>query len=180
MVGSQDLVNVYAVPDEISVTDYVPVAARATELGLPAPTTIALLPRNFDSAGGRGELLDESTAATIHQLWRQAGVSELRFDTPEEPFPSVAEHAADRIAPTIFVSGLYASGNSAAITVALGVVTNYVSELFGRLQGRHKVRLEVVVETDGDRTSKRITYEGDAEGVTKLLPAVEEVLRDGD
>ena len=168
------------VDHEIRVSDYVSVADRAAALGLKAPTSIALLPRNFDSATKADELLDEATAATVHQLWRQANVAEERFDSPEEPTPSVAEHAADWIAPIIFVSGTYASGNPDAISVALGVVSNYVYELFGRLPGRHRARLDVVVERSPRKTTKRITYEGDAEGVTALLPAVEKMLRDGD
>jgi hypothetical protein len=166
--------------DAVSVADYPPVAVRASDLGMPAPTTIALLPRNFDSAQLPAELLDEATAATVHQLWRQAGLAEDRLDSEEEPFPSIAEHTVDWIAPIIFLGGAYAAANPAMMNIALGVVANYVYELFGRLPGRHRVRLDVVVETDGDRRTKRVTYEGDAAGIEQLLPAVERALRNGD
>jgi hypothetical protein len=173
-------VHLHDMAAEIAVSDYISVTSRAIELGLEPPTTIALLPRNFASAEDAGDLLDESTAATIHQLWRQADLAEQRFDTPAVPFPSIAEHSVDWLAPTIFIVGSYASGNPGAINVALGVVANYVFELFGRLPGQHRVRLDVVVEVNRDRMTKRITYDGDAEGVAQLLPAVERILQDGD
>lgn len=166
--------------DVIETAEFPSVAARSVALGFDPPTSIALLPRNFVSATSAQELLDESSAATIHQLFRQAGVPEDRFDTAEAPFPSVAEHSVDWIAPIIFIGAAYASENSSMVNVALGVVANYVYELFGSLPGRRRVRLDVVVERDGSRTSKRVSYEGSAEGVQQLIPAVERALSDDD
>jgi hypothetical protein len=38
------------------------------------PTSLALLPINFDTANSKDELVHEDTVLTIRKLWRQAGI----------------------------------------------------------------------------------------------------------
>jgi hypothetical protein len=164
--------------EAITVSSYIDVARRAEELNLLIPKTLAVLPRNFKTAETAAELKDESSAVAVQQLWREAGLPVERFDSPDDPLPAVAEHSVNWIGPTIFIGAGLVSENSALIDIALGVIADYVHELFGRLPGKRRVKLEVVMEREGEAVSKRITYDGDADGLEALLPAVKEALND--
>jgi hypothetical protein len=165
--------------EAITIRPYLAVAERAAELGLEAPRTLALLPRNFESAVERDELLDEASAATIHQLLHQAGLPEERFDSPQEPFLALAQHAVDWYGPTLFLSAGFINENPLLVGVAINLITDYVRELFGRVPGRRRAHLAVVVERDAEKESVRISYDGEIEGIKELVPAVERAISDG-
>lgn len=158
----------------VSYSDGPSVSERAQQLGLAPPQGLTLLPRNFFEAESLEDLAHDRDVLTLRKLWRQAGIEETPLDSPEEPFPRLLERSASLVAPVIFVSGLLFSQNPTAVSLALNIVANYVTEFFrGRLfQGN--VKLEVIVETKphGGRT-KRITYDGPVGGVHELSKAIE-------
>jgi hypothetical protein len=73
------------------------------------------------------------------------------------------------------VSASLLSQNPHVISVALGVVSNYLTDWFKGIPGSKKVRLDVVVEQTEGQTYKRIHYEGDPEGLNELARIVREV-----
>jgi hypothetical protein len=75
----------------VVVSDYVNVARRATELDCEVPGGLALIPRHFDTAVARAELLHESHASTVRKLWRAAGVDETPLEPADQAFPEVSE-----------------------------------------------------------------------------------------
>jgi hypothetical protein len=130
-----------------------------------------MLPRNFATAGADDDLLAEASDAAVRTLWRQANVEEERLDSPEAPFPRVSEHHADWIGPTVFLSSALLSESPALVSVALGVITNYVTDLFKGVPGKHTARLHVIVErSTGDCV--QVTYNGPATGIGEVLDAV--------
>jgi len=86
----------------LKVSHSIDVRKRAQELGCNIPTSIALLPRNFEISASKEELIHESTTPTVRVLWRQNGITETPLEQPEEKFPFVSEHAFEWIGPTIF------------------------------------------------------------------------------
>jgi hypothetical protein len=161
----------------ITYGEYPPVAERADALGVRRPTGLTMLPRNFATASPGDDLLAEAADSAVRTLWRQANVAEDRLDSPETPFPRVSEHHADWIGPTIFVGSALLSESSALVTVALGVITNYVTDLFKGVPGRHTARLSVVVErSTGDCVS--VTYNGPATEIGEIMDAVADLTRD--
>ena len=81
-------------------------------------------------------------------------------------------NAADWVGPIIFVAGSLWSQNPLAISVALNVIGNYLTDFFRGAETR-KAKLEFIVEKTNDRTYKHLTYEGGAEGIA----ALEKVIR---
>ena len=55
----------------LQVSHYIDVKKRAQELGCNIPTSIALLPRNFEISASKEELIHESTTPTVRVLWRK-------------------------------------------------------------------------------------------------------------
>ena len=163
-------------PMNIEQEGFVDVAQRARDLGCRVPTGLAILPRNFESAAGKDELLHESEAPTVRILWRRAGLVEMPIEAEGERFPQISEESFEEwVGPTVFVSAALLSENPAILSVALGIISNYLTEWFrGIPTGRRKARLDVVVEV-GKRQYRRLHYEGPVEGLEDLAAIAREV-----
>ena len=112
---------------DVQVRQYVDVRKRALELGCSVPTGITILPRNFETAESKDDLLHEHVAADIRSLWRQAGVVETKLEGEGKKFPSIDEKSADWIGPIIFIGGLLLTQNATMANIALNVLSNYIT-----------------------------------------------------
>jgi hypothetical protein len=153
---------------EMNVTDYVRVVDRASELGCTIPTGLAILPENFPLAPTRQHLLFGSEAATIRKLFRNNNfpVDDL---LPANERAGSIHNKHFEWAPLLLISSALLSENPHAISVALGIISNYATEFFKGLPG-HKVKLNIVVEKK-NRDCKMLKYEGDVAGL-KSLPEI--------
>jgi hypothetical protein len=159
----------------VEIGSYVDVTTRAAELGCRAPRGIALLPRNFESAERRDELVHDASGLSVRAAWRGAGIEECRLEPEGELWPAAQQDAAEWLGPVIFVAGSVLSNNPDAISVALGVVANYVTDFFrGTPMDRQRASLTVVVETE-EGQSRRVDYQGPAEGIRDLPDVIREV-----
>ncbi len=144
-------------------------------MGCNIPSHIALLPRNFEISLSKKELIHESTTPTVRVLWRQNGVTETPLEQPEEKIPFVAEHAFEWVGPTIFISAMLLSQNPHLVTVALNVISNYLTEWFrGIPRDSRKANLRIIVETKSG-LYKKIEYEGSPDGLKDLPKVVREL-----
>ena len=153
------------------ISDFIDVKKKAQEIGCNIPSHIALLPRNFDTALSKEELIHESTTPTVRVLWRQNGITETPLEQPGEKFPFVAEKAFEWVGPTIFISAMLLSQNPHLVTIALNVISNYLTEWFrGIPRDRRKAKLRIIIETKSG-CYKKIEYEGPPDEL-KVLPQV--------
>ena len=159
----------------VKVLDYIDVKKKAQELGCNVPNSIALLPRNFETAKSKEELIHESTTPTVRILWRQNAITETPIEQSGEKFPCVAEEAFEWISPTIFISAMLISQNPNLITLALNVISNYLTHWFkGLPKENRKVELRIITETEsGDY--KEIEYKGTQDGLKDLPRVIKEV-----
>ena len=114
----------------IAVTDYLDIQMRLSEFGLPNATGLTLLPTNLASAPNAEDLLQASEAATVRSLFRSAGLGFTELPDRTHGIRYIQNNAADWVGPTIFVAGSLWSQNPLAISVALSVVSNYLTDLF--------------------------------------------------
>lgn len=147
---------------------------QALTLGLPAPTGLALLPMNFESASSVGNMRFHSEALTVRKLMAASGVALDPFLQGTEHAGYVHNKSADWIGPTLFVGASVFSGNESAISIALNVISDYVTRFFQRPSGV-QVKLDVVVERKGDHVCKRISFEGDVNGLKDLPPIIKRI-----
>jgi len=158
----------------IQITEYIDVRERAVELGCNPPTGLALLPRNYDIAGSKDDLVYEGSTLEIRTLWRQARISETQIEKEGDRFPHIHERYAEWIGPVIFISASVLSQDPHAVSVALGVLSNYLTDFFkGVPISSRKVKLSLVVEDVGGY--KRIDYEGNVEGLARLPEVIREI-----
>jgi hypothetical protein len=82
------------------------------------------------------------------------------------------------IGPTVFIGALAVTQNPAFVQIALGVISNYVTDWFkGAVEGK-KVRLSVVIEETNTRKCTRIECEGPPSGVESLVSLAKEIRSD--
>lgn len=155
----------------LKISDYLDVKKRAQEIGCNVPETLAILPRNFENARTKEDLVYESSTLTVRKLWEQNKITETPLEKHGERFLLLAEHGLEWIGPTIFVTAMLLSQNPSLVTIALNVISNYLTDWFrGVVKERQKVRINFIVETkNGD--CKKLEYEGELEGL-KSLPQV--------
>jgi hypothetical protein len=138
---------------------------------------LALLPRNFETAKSRDELIHDASGLSLRAAWRSENVAETRLEPDGEIWPAGQHDAAEWIGPIIFVSGSLLSENPNAINVALGVLANYLTDFFrGPPRAQRQAQLSVVVETEAGET-RRIDYKGPADGISELPDVVKELRR---
>jgi len=164
----------------IEISDYVDVKQRAAELGCNAPTELALLPRNFDSAGSKQELAHQNPVPTIRVLWRRAGIAETRIEKEGDRFPYVKEKEfGGWLGPVIFVGASLLARDPDALSTGLGIIADYLGGWYAVLATEQKVKLDIVVERPGGGGCKRVAYEGDVAGLRGLAAEVLEVASQG-
>lgn len=163
---------------EIEITDFITIADRAAALGCNVPTGIALLPRNFDTAAKKDELMHENSAPTVRTLWRQAGIVETRLEAEGERFPQISEHGfVEWIGPTILVTSAWLSHNPEILAVALGVISNYLTDIFKGVPDNPKVRLDIVVQRENG-AYRKVRYKGSVDGMKELPSIIQKAVSD--
>jgi hypothetical protein len=103
---------------------------RALELGCNIPSGLSFLPRNFDSAKSKSELIYESTVSDIRILFRDSGIAETKLEKQGDRFSYKQDKHFDWIGPTIFISASILSQNPDIISITEGIISNYLTDLF--------------------------------------------------
>lgn len=158
-----------------NISDYLNVGKKMADLGCLYPNGLALLPANFESATSITDFRQVSEAATVKTLFRSAGLPLDEIVEKDQKPPYIQNNAFEWVAPTLFISAALLSENQNYISVALGVISNYATDFFKGMSGKKCIKLDIVVERTKTKTCKRISYEGDAEGLKNLPDVIREV-----
>ncbi len=162
-----------SVTPEISA--YIRVDQRLAELGCLFPAGIAVLPENFETVSSRADFRLRSETATIRTLFKnnEVPLGEIRPATERAPYTQ--NNNFEWLAPTLFISSAVLSEYPLAVSVALNVIGNYVTDFFRGIPGKKTVKLNIVVERRRDRSCKKIRYDGDVEGVSSLADIIRQI-----
>lgn len=159
----------------ITTSEYIDVKAQALKLGCNVPAELALLPINFDTAENKGELVHEDAVLTIRKLWRQAGITETKLEKEGEKFPYEQRKSFEWVTPIIFVSASLLSQNPDLVSVALNVISTYLTDYFKGIVGDKTVKFDIIIEQNKQNKSERIHYEGSLEGLDGLTQVIKEI-----
>jgi len=159
----------------ITITDYVDVGSRAKHLGCAVPSKVAILPRNFATADAKSDLVHESNAATVRTLLRNAGIGETSLEADGEMFPYARENDCTWIGPIMFFTAGQLTENKDIVAVSLGVIANYITEVFRGFTGKRRVVLDVVFEQTKAKKHVKIHYDGDADNFDQLAKTITEL-----
>jgi len=136
---------------------------------------MAILPTNFEFVAARTDFRQLSEAATVKTLFRTNSVPLDDFLPPSERASYLQNNSFEWLAPTLFISSSLLIDNPAAVSVALGVLSNYITEFLKGTPGQKRAKLDIVVERSGDMSCKKISYEGDVEGIKSLAEIVRQI-----
>lgn len=130
------------------------------------PETFAFFPENFNSAKNENDFIFPDSLSDLNKIFRVNQIPIFKL-TPGIP-KYRSRKSADLIAPTLFISFSLLSDNSILISLALNVLSNYITDFFkGTLKNR-KVKFEIIVETKKRKEFSKISYDGDIEGLKDL------------
>ncbi|MCE1159669.1 MAG: hypothetical protein LWW74_00490 [Burkholderiales bacterium] len=154
-----------------TISEYIDVRQRISDLGCLSPTGLALLPSNFETASDISTFRQVSESATVRTLLRTSNVPLDELLSKEQHSPYIQNNAFEWVAPTLFVSVGMLSQNASYLSVALSVIANYATDFFKGMSGENQVQMDIVVERTKSKVCKKVTYKGPPEGL-KDLPEV--------
>lgn len=141
------------------------------EFGLVTPSKFAILPRNVFTAESTEKLLYGAETSTLRKILHKHGVEVERIESSSLKIPQIEEKSAALILPLIFVGANLLSQNPNALSVILGIISNFATDA---LKGIGTDQVELSIITGSHRTGhyRSIDYKGPATGLTDLIQIV--------
>lgn len=155
------------------VHDYISVSEKLATFGIATPTGLALLPGNLATAMSINDLRQHVESDTVRTLLEANNITygEI-FDEENQP-PYLQQYSFEWFGPTLFISAGLLSNDPNVLSVTLGVITNYLYDLFkGTKDG--KATLDVIFQ-QADGSCKRVHYSGNPDGLSKVADVVREL-----
>ena len=155
------------------VRDYISVSAKLAQWGINPPAGFAILPSNLAEALNTTELRQHAESETVKKLLRTNNIaySEV-FDADSQP-AYLQQYGFEWFGPTLFFTAAALSQNPSVLSVSLGIITNYLYDLFkGAKNGT--ASLDVIIEK-ADGSCKKVNYKGPPEGLASVADIVREL-----
>lgn len=163
----------------MEITPYIDVRHYADQLGLDLPLSVVVLPFNLEEAEAVGDLTYWGSAPDVTKLLRQQNIPVSPLTA--EPLTTRRDHDHTLVLPALFFASSFLSENGAIISVALGVLANYATQMLQGVTGSPNVRLTVAVETNKTTKTtttvsvKRIDYDGPPSGLVEVAKIAETI-----
>lgn len=157
----------------IEVHDYVSVSDRLKSLGVPVPSGLAILPNNLATAASISDLRQQVESDTVRTLLKTNEIAYVEiFDEDDQP-PYLQQYGFEWFGPTLFVSAGLLSQNPSVLSVTLGLITNYLYDLFkGSKDGMASLN---VIFQNVDGSCKEVRYSGPPDGLSKVAEIVKDL-----
>jgi hypothetical protein len=155
------------------VHDYISVSETLRSLGLREPSGIAILPDNLATAKSIGDLRQQVESDTVRTLLRANKIAYVEiFDEENQP-SYVQQYNFEWVGPTLFISAGLLSQNPNALSVILGIISNYLYDVF-KGHKESKASLDVIFQ-QADGSCKNIHYSGPPDGLSKVAEVVKQL-----
>jgi hypothetical protein len=138
---------------------------RLRVLGLKEPTSLALLPLNFDTASRTEELNYAPSSKEIENLLRRNGTAVDPIDSSEDRF-YIDNRSGDLFLPVLMFTLQCINEHPDVVEITLELVADYLFAKFDKLTDRPKVRLRYL-RGRGD-AYEMIEYDGPVEGLSEV------------
>ena len=164
-------------PKGLTVQSGDDVGERAAALGLNRPVGLCILPRGFFGSGALAGLVYDDNTQDLRVLLRRAGLPPDPIEPAGVRIPYQAEYDASLVLPTLFLGAAFWSANPHLVSVALNVLSNYVTDWMKGVSGAARVHLSIVVERTDTTKTTRINYDGSPEGFKTVEKAVKDAMK---
>ncbi len=157
----------------VTVSDSFNVRDKLTKLGCPLSDGLVLLPEYIESAVSIADVRQLSESGTIRSLFRQVGIPLVDVFNQNQRPPYIQNNDVSWVAPTLFVAAGVLSENPNLVSVAYGVLTNYLTDFFkGKKGASTQIKASFIVETTKQRAYKELKYEGPVSGLAEFAELV--------
>jgi hypothetical protein len=155
------------------VKDYVDVKKQAAKLGHTIPDGLVLLPLSFKSAQIRNDLVYAASTDTVKKLLVQARLPAVKLEQDEQEYPHEVQHALEWTGPVILFSAAAVSQNPEIVSIALGVISNYLTDWFRGVPKENRSASLTIVKETKDGYYKSLDYSGPPEGLSRVKDILE-------
>ncbi len=133
------------------------------------PNEILIIPDNYEELKSPNDAIFAGPSITVKKLLTSKGLKINLVDMKTETW-TADKRGADWFGPTLFISSLLLSENKEAVSVALGVISNYISSAFGigGFRAESIARFKILVKNETSGVTKEISYEGPSQGIKDL------------
>ncbi len=158
---------------DTEVRDYIVVSEKLKSFGVSVPSGLAILPGNLATAKAIGDLRQHVESDTVRTLLQANKIPYIEiFDEDNQP-PYLQQYSFEWFGPTLLISANLLLQDPNLLSVTLGVITNYLYDLFkGATDG--KASLDVILE-QADGSCKQIHYSGPPDGLGKVADIVRDL-----
>ena len=161
----------------LTVTEFMDVRQRANELGLIPPEKLVFLPRNFENVPSQAAMVYEDTLPDVRRLLGEAGVEFGRLEEADKKQRYVKENSFDWILPTVFVTLATYKANPDLFKTIVTKLWEHSKIVFTAVTGRTRIKWDIIIEDDGKKRTKRVSFDGAAEEFRKVQGFLETLLK---
>lgn len=155
------------------IRDYVSVAEKLKQFNTLVPAELALLPDNLAFVSSKEELRQHVESDTVRTLLLSNAVPHAEiFDENNQP-AYLQQYGYEWFGPSLFVSAGLLAQNPEILSITLGLITNYLYDLF-RGEQSGTASLSVVVQKN-DGSCKEVRYKGPPSGLNSIADIVKEL-----
>lgn len=152
------------------VRDYISVSAKLNDFGISAPDGLAILPSNLAAAESVDDFRQNAESETVRTLLKENKIAHVEiFDDDHQP-PYLQQYGFEWFGPTLFVSASILAQNPNVLSVTLGVISNYLYDLFKGIKDG-KASLDVIYQK-ADGSCKQVHYSGSPDGLSGVAEIV--------
>jgi len=155
------------------VRDYVSVSEKLKSFGVSIPSGLAILPDNLATATSIGDLRQQVESDTVRTLLKTNKIAYVEIFGEDDQPPYLQQYGFEWFGPTLFISAGLLSQDPNILSVTLGVITNYLYDLFKGAQDG-KASLDVIFQ-QADGSCKEIHYSGPPDGLSKVADIVKDL-----
>lgn len=155
------------------VNDLPSVSEKFKEFGLALPEGLTILPSNFAEAKSIEDLRQQVESDTIRTILRMHSINFTEiFDDDNQP-PYIQQYSFEWFGPTLLISASFIIQNPNTLSIVLGLITNYLYDLFkGSKNGSASFSL---IYQRADGSCKEIRYSGPPDGLNKIHEIIKEI-----
>ncbi|MGJ5719918.1 hypothetical protein ACSBQN_04635 [Morganella sp. B601] len=157
----------------VEVRDYVSISDKLNSFGISVPNGLSILPNNLATAKSIGDLRQHVESDTVRTLLKAKKIPYVEiFDEDSQP-PYLQQYGFEWFGPTLFISTGLLLQEPNVLSITLGIITNYLYDLFkGGKNG--KVLLDIIVQ-QADGSCKEVHYSGSPNGLSEIAEIVKEL-----
>jgi hypothetical protein len=158
---------------ELSVEE---ITGSSDKIFLACNDSIYILPNNFLETNNTEEYFYSSTLPTVKKLLSTKNIP-VKILGKESDQIYIEQRGLEYFLPIFFIGSLYYSQNPTAVSIALGMIANYLTEIF-KGQKEPKVNLNIYIRDDINKITKRVKYKGTPEGLKDVDKIVKNTMKD--